>query len=54
MVAKVVMGPNVEWTMTPAATTKFAKFMRRVGTTRHEPASWKDIFFPEIGALNGS
>ena len=54
MVTKVVMGPNVEWTMTPAATMKFAKFMRRVGTTKHEPASWKDMFFPEIGGLNGS
>ena len=53
-VTKVVMGPNVEWTMTPAATMKFAKFMRKVGTTRHEPATWKDMFFPEIGNLNGS
>src|SRR5882724_6891405 len=54
MVTKVVTGPGVEWTMTPAATMKFAKFMRRVGTTKHEPASWKDMFFPEIGSLNGS
>lgn len=53
-VTKVVVAPNVEWTMTPAATMKFAKFMRRVGTTKHEPASWKDMFFPEIGSLNGS
>ncbi len=53
-VTKVVMGPNVEWTMTPAATMKFAKFMRKVGTTRHEPASWKEMFFPEIAGLNGS
>jgi NitT/TauT family transport system substrate-binding protein len=54
MVTKVVTGPGVEWTMTPAATMKFAKFMRRVGTTKREPASWKDMFFPEIGGLNGS
>jgi NitT/TauT family transport system substrate-binding protein len=54
MVTKVVTGPNVEWTMTPAATMKFAKFMRKVGTTKHEPATWKDMFFPEIGNLNGS
>jgi NitT/TauT family transport system substrate-binding protein len=54
MVTKVVTGPNVEWTMTPAATMKFAKFMRKVGTTRHEPTTWKDMFFPEIGSLNGS
>ena len=54
MVNKVVTGPGVEWTMTPAATMKFARFMRRVGTTKREPASWKDLFFPEIGGLNGS
>jgi NitT/TauT family transport system substrate-binding protein len=54
MVTKVVTGANVEWTMTPAATMKFAKFMRKVGTTKHEPATWKDMFFPEIGDLNGS
>ena len=53
-VTKVVTGKNVEWTMTPAATMKFAKFMRKVGTTKHEPASWKDMFFPEIAGLNGS
>lgn len=53
-VTKVVTGANVEWTMTPAATMKFAKFMRKVGTTKHEPASWKEMFFPEIGSLNGS
>ena len=54
MVTKVVTAANVEWTMTPAATMKFAKFMRRVGTIKHEPVSWKDLFFPEIGGLNGS
>jgi NitT/TauT family transport system substrate-binding protein len=54
MVAKVVTGRGVEWTMTPAATMKFAKFMFKVGTIKHEPISWKDLFFPEIGNLNGS
>jgi NitT/TauT family transport system substrate-binding protein len=54
MVTKVVTGPGVEWTMTPAATMKFAKFMRRVGTIKREPASWKDMFFPEIAGLSGS
>jgi NitT/TauT family transport system substrate-binding protein len=54
MVTKVLSGPDVEWTMTPSATMKFAKFMRKVGTIKHEPASWKDMFFPEIGDLKGS
>src|SRR5882762_2203374 len=54
MVTKVMTGPDVSWTMTPAATMKFAKFMRRVGSIKHEPASWQDMFFPEIGDLKGS
>src|SRR5882762_10130905 len=54
MVTKVMTGPDVTWTMTPAATMKFAKFMRRVGSIKHEPASWQDMFFPEIGDLKGS
>src|SRR4030081_3932670 len=54
MVTKVLTGPDVTWTMTPAATMKFAKFMRRVGSIKHEPASWQDMFFPEIGELKGS
>ena len=54
MVTKVMTGPDVTWTMTPAATMKFAKFMRKVGSIKHEPASWQDMFFPEIGELKGS
>jgi NitT/TauT family transport system substrate-binding protein len=54
MVTKVMTGPDVTWTMTPSATMKFAKFMRRVGSIKHEPASWQDMFFPEIGDLKGS
>ncbi len=54
MVTKVMTGPDVTWTMTPAATMKFAKFMRKVGSIKHEPASWQDMFFPEIAELKGS
>jgi NitT/TauT family transport system substrate-binding protein len=54
MVIKVMTGPDVKWTMTPSATMKFAKFMHKVGSIKHEPASWKDMFFPEIGELGGS
>jgi NitT/TauT family transport system substrate-binding protein len=54
MVTKIMTRPDVTWTMTPAATMKFAKFMRRVGSIKHEPASWQDMFFPEIGDLKGS
>jgi NitT/TauT family transport system substrate-binding protein len=54
MVTKVVSGKDVKWTMTPAATMKFATFMYKVGSIKHRPASWKDLFFPEIADLDGS
>ncbi len=54
MVAKVVAGPQVKWTMTPEATTKYADFMASVGTVKVKALSWKDYFFPEIYDLEGS
>src|SRR3954454_17945183 len=54
MVTKVVSGNDVKWTMTPAATMKFATFMHKLGSIKHRPASWKDLFFPEISDLDGS
>jgi NitT/TauT family transport system substrate-binding protein len=54
MVAKIVAGPQVRWTMTPESTMKFADFMTGVGTLKVKAASWKDYFFPEVYDLNGS
>jgi NitT/TauT family transport system substrate-binding protein len=54
MVAKLVAGPQVRWTLTPENTMKFSDFMAEVGTLKTKPASWKDYFFPEIYDLKGS
>lgn len=54
MVAKIVAGPQVNWTLTPEATMKFADFMTAVGTLKVKAASWKDYFFPEVHDLKGS
>jgi NitT/TauT family transport system substrate-binding protein len=54
MVAKIVAGPQVRWTLTPESTMKFADFMAEVGTLKNKPSSWKDYFFPEIYDLKGS
>ncbi len=54
MVAKVVAGPQVRWTMVPENAMKFANFMHGVGTLRDLPTSWNELFFPEIHDLNGS
>jgi NitT/TauT family transport system substrate-binding protein len=54
MVAKVVAGPQVRWTLVPEATMKFADFMTSVGTLKVKASSWKDYFFPEVYDLKGS
>lgn len=54
MVAKIVAGPQVNWTLVPEATIKFADFMTNVGTLKVKAASWKDYFFPEVHDLKGS
>jgi NitT/TauT family transport system substrate-binding protein len=33
---------------------KYATFMARTGTIREAPADWKDMFFPELHAAQGS
>ena len=40
--------------MTPLSTMKYASFMASVGSLKAAPASWKDLFFPEVHDLPGS
>jgi NitT/TauT family transport system substrate-binding protein len=53
-VAEIASGKQVRWTMVPENTVKYAEFMHSVGTIKTLPASWKDLFFPEIHDLAGS
>jgi NitT/TauT family transport system substrate-binding protein len=53
-VTAIVPGAQVEWTMVPKNTMKYAGFMHQVGSIKLEPARWQDMFFPEIAALPGS
>jgi NitT/TauT family transport system substrate-binding protein len=51
---KMVADPDVDYTTTPVNVMKFVEFMHKVGRIKKKPASWKDMFFPEAYALNGS
>ena len=46
--------PQVKYTMTPERVLPYAEFMHRIGTLKTKPASWKDLFFPEVHDLPGS
>jgi NitT/TauT family transport system substrate-binding protein len=53
-VAAIVAGPQVRWTLAPQETVKYASFMHGVGSVKAAPASWQDLFFPEIHGVAGS
>jgi len=46
--------PVVKFTTTPENVSKYADFMHQIGSIKQRPASWKDVFFPEIHAAPGS
>jgi NitT/TauT family transport system substrate-binding protein len=51
---EVIADPAVKFTTTPENVMKYAEFMQRIGTLKTLPASWKDLFFPEIHGAPGS
>lgn len=51
---KIMNDPQVHYTMAPENVLPYAQFMHKVGTLKHEPKSWKDLFFPEVHGLPGS
>ncbi|MHB1950494.1 MAG: ABC transporter substrate-binding protein [Acidiferrobacteraceae bacterium] len=53
-VYKIMTSPEVKYTVVPLNTMKYASFMYRTHQIRHDPSSWKDLFFPNIYGLPGS
>jgi len=52
--AAMLKDPAVKFTTTPENVSKYADFMHEIGSITRRPASWKDVFFPEIHAAHGS
>ena len=42
------------YSTTPSGILKYAKFMARTGWIKHEPQSWRDVFFPLMQYKDGS
>jgi NitT/TauT family transport system substrate-binding protein len=53
-IVEVLQDPSIKFTTTPENVMKYADFMHRVGSIKNQPASWKDLFFPEIHGAAGS
>jgi NitT/TauT family transport system substrate-binding protein len=46
--------PQVRYTLAPERVLPYAQFMHEIGTLKNKPASWKELFFPDIHDLPGS
>ncbi len=53
-IVDVLSDPHIKFTTTPENVMKYADFMHTIGSIRNRPASWKDLFFPEIHGAPGS
>jgi len=49
----MISAPDYAYTLTPQKVYKTAEFMNKIGTIKSKPASWKDLFFPEVHGLQG-
>lgn len=53
-VESMLRDKDIIYSTTPLGVEKFASFMARIGTIHAAPASWKELFFPDIYDKPGS
>jgi NitT/TauT family transport system substrate-binding protein len=53
-IVDVLSDPHIKFTTTPENVMRYADFMHGIGSIKNRPASWKDMFFPEIHGAPGS
>jgi NitT/TauT family transport system substrate-binding protein len=50
----MLSNPDYVFTIVPQNVMKYATFMLSTGSMKTKPASWKDLFFPNVQSLAGS
>jgi NitT/TauT family transport system substrate-binding protein len=53
-VQALLEAPDSEFDVTPRGIMKVALFMHRIGTLKHRPAGWQELFFPGVHHRPGS
>jgi NitT/TauT family transport system substrate-binding protein len=53
-ILKIINDPQIEYSLQPKNVMKMVDFMYKSGTIKTKPASWKDLFFPNMHNLQGS
>jgi NitT/TauT family transport system substrate-binding protein len=51
---KMIVDPDNVWTTVPQKAMAFATFMHKVGRLKQIPASWQDLFLPNVHGGQGS
>jgi NitT/TauT family transport system substrate-binding protein len=52
-IVAMIGAKDYAYTLAPQKVYKTAEFMHKIGTVKNKPASWKDLFFPEVQGLQG-
>ncbi|PKU21679.1 hypothetical protein [Telmatospirillum siberiense] len=53
-VEALIGDPGTRYTTATRNVVQFAQFMARTGSIKNRPESWRDLFFPELLAAEGS
>jgi NitT/TauT family transport system substrate-binding protein len=53
-IGKMLDSPDIQHTIAPHNTLRYAEFMYQLGSLRNKPASWQDYYFPDIHGVMGS
>src|SRR5215217_4065789 len=52
-IERLIVDPESSFAPAPQNVMKIYGFMHRVGTLKNMPATWQDLFFPEVHGLKG-
>ena len=53
-IQKMISDPEFSYAPEPENVLKIYSFMNKVGALKNMPATWQDLFFPEVHALKGN
>ncbi len=54
VLTKIIEDPRVQSSLTPQGVAKVTEFIHKTGLIKVKPASWKELFFPEVHGLPGN
>ena len=54
LVLEIINDPENDFTIAPEKTEVYARELHKLGVLKNEAASWRDVFFEEAAAGNGS